>query len=167
MGVFSGAVLLAKDGEVLLKMGYGMANYELDVPNTPKTKFRIASVSKPFTAMAIAQLWEAGTISAQTTLQRFLPDYQEADKISIDHLLHSRSGVPHINELPWYEEQTKLHHTLPEVIELFKDEPLDFEPGMGTSTATAQPCCLPTSSNRCQGRPTATTSKSVSFDRWV
>jgi CubicO group peptidase (beta-lactamase class C family) len=47
MGVYSGAILLAKDGEVLLSKGYGMANYELDVSNTPQTKFRIASVSKP------------------------------------------------------------------------------------------------------------------------
>jgi CubicO group peptidase (beta-lactamase class C family) len=46
---FSGSVLLARNGKVLLSTGYGLANYELDVPNSPQTKFHIASISKTFT----------------------------------------------------------------------------------------------------------------------
>src|SRR5216684_8042502 len=53
LGGFSGSILIAKGGKVLLIKGYGMANYELSVPNTPQTKFHLASVSKTFTAAAI------------------------------------------------------------------------------------------------------------------
>jgi len=56
LGNFSGSVLIAKDGRILVSKGYGMANYELDAPNTPQTKFRLGSVTKQFTAMAIMQL---------------------------------------------------------------------------------------------------------------
>src|SRR5580704_5574382 len=60
---FSGSVLVAKDGQVLLSKGYGMANYEHDVPNTPQTKFRLASITKQFTAAAIMLLQERGLLS--------------------------------------------------------------------------------------------------------
>ena len=57
---FSGSVLVAKEGEIMLRCGYGMANIELEVPNTPEMKFRIGSITKPFTATAIMQ-YAAGT----------------------------------------------------------------------------------------------------------
>lgn len=52
-GQFSGSILIAKDGKILINKGYGMANYELDVPNSPQTKFMVGSITKQFTAMAI------------------------------------------------------------------------------------------------------------------
>ena len=60
LGGFSGSILMAKGGEILVNKGYGMANYELQVPNTPQSKFQIASVSKGFTAAAILILEEKG-----------------------------------------------------------------------------------------------------------
>ena len=60
---FSGSVLVAHNGQVLLRRGYGMANIEHDVPNTPQTKFRLGSVTKQFTAMAIVLLAEQGKLS--------------------------------------------------------------------------------------------------------
>lgn len=60
---FSGAILIAQEGKVLVSKGYGMANYEHDVPNTPQTIFRIGSVTKQFTATAIMQLEERGLLS--------------------------------------------------------------------------------------------------------
>src|SRR5271170_6798696 len=66
-GRFSGSVLVAKNGQVLLSKGYGMANYEHDVPNTPQTKFRLASITKQFTATAIMQLQERGLLSVSDT----------------------------------------------------------------------------------------------------
>lgn len=57
---FSGAILIAQRGKILISKAYGMANYELGVPNTTKTKFRIASISKQFTAAAVLLLEQRG-----------------------------------------------------------------------------------------------------------
>src|SRR5262245_37176880 len=62
IGTFSGSVLVARDGKTLFAKGYGLANIELDVPNTPDTKFRIASISKQFTAVGIMILEYEGKI---------------------------------------------------------------------------------------------------------
>ena len=59
---FMGSILVVRDGKVLISKGYGMANLELDVPNTPQTKFRLASITKQFTAMAILQLQQQGKL---------------------------------------------------------------------------------------------------------
>jgi hypothetical protein len=76
-GGFSGAILMAKAGKVLLSKGYGMANYELGVLNTSKTKFQIASISKTFTAAAILILEERGKLKLTDTLSSFQHGGQE------------------------------------------------------------------------------------------
>jgi CubicO group peptidase (beta-lactamase class C family) len=128
-GGFSGTILLAKGGKVILKKGYGMANYELDVPNNPQTKFHIASVSKTFTAAAIMILEQRGKLSTNEALTKFLPDYAAGDKITIHHLLTHTSGIPNVNSFPEYEEKSRFHNSLEDIIYLFKDKPLDFNPG--------------------------------------
>src|SRR5262249_27573481 len=65
---FSGTILIASKGQVLLRKGYGMANYDLDVPNTPRTKFHLASISKSFTAAAILILEERGLLGVSDPL---------------------------------------------------------------------------------------------------
>lgn len=65
---FSGAVLVARKGQPILSKGYGMANYELDVPNTPKTVFRIGSITKSFTAVAILKLQERGVLNVSDSI---------------------------------------------------------------------------------------------------
>src|SRR5204863_3756533 len=64
-GQFMGAVLVARGSEVLLSKGYGAANLELDVPNTPKTKFRLGSLTKQFTAASILLLEERGKLKVE------------------------------------------------------------------------------------------------------
>lgn len=129
IGGFNGSVLIAKHGEVLLSKGYGFANYELNVPNTPQTKFHIASVSKPFTAAAIMMLQERGLLAVSDPLAKFIPDYPNGDKITIHHLLTNTSGIPNINNFPEYAAWSKFTHTPEDLIEKFKNKPLDFEPG--------------------------------------
>lgn len=126
---FNGTVLLAKNGKVILSKGYGMANYELGVPNTPQTKFRIASVSKTFTGAAIMMLQERGSLNTSDPLTKFLPDYPNGDKITVHHLLTNTSGIPNINNFPEYDAWSKFPHTPQDLIEKFKNKPLDFEPG--------------------------------------
>lgn len=123
---FSGSVLVAKDREVLLSKGYGKANYELDVPNTPQTKFRIASITKQFTAMAIMQLQEKGLLNVEDKLSKYIPTYPHGDRITVHHLLTHRSGIPNISNSK--EEKIK-PHTLEHIIEILKDKPSDFQPG--------------------------------------
>src|SRR5256886_3418647 len=66
-GWFSGSILIAQNGKVLVSKGYGMANAELEVPNTPQTKFRVGSITKAFTAIAIMRLHERGQLGLQAS----------------------------------------------------------------------------------------------------
>ena len=124
---FSGSVLVAKDGEILLNKGYGMANYEHDVANTPHTKFRLASITKQFTAMAVMQLYEQGLLKLDDKLSKYIPDYPHGDKIAIHHLLTHTSGVAY--DISKHKKNKIKPHTLEQLIERFKYEPLQFEPG--------------------------------------
>jgi CubicO group peptidase (beta-lactamase class C family) len=127
MNCFSGAILISKGDQILLSKGYGMANYELDVPNTPRTKFRLASVTKTFTTMAIVQLVERKMLSLEDKLSKFIPDYPSGDKITITMLINHSAGIPAI---PNDDELEKnVYSSTEEVIKLFKHLPLDFEPG--------------------------------------
>lgn len=126
---FSGSVLVVQKGKVLLSKGYGMANYELDVPNTPKTKFRLGSVSKQFTAAAILQLQERGLLNVHDALSKFIPDYPHGDSITVHQLLNHTSGVADFTSMMGYKASMRNATTLEETIAIFKKEPLDFTPG--------------------------------------
>src|SRR3984885_3707815 len=99
-GTLTGTVLIARKGRVLFRRSYGMANYELRVPNSPETRFHIASISKAFTAAAILQLQEQGRLSVADPLSRFVTDFPNSDRITLDNLLTHTSGIPDINDLP-------------------------------------------------------------------
>ena len=82
-GNLTGTVLVARKGRVLFRHSYGMANYELQVPNSPETRFHLASVSKAFTAAAILQLQEQGRLSVADPLSRFVPDFPNGERITL------------------------------------------------------------------------------------
>lgn len=127
---FSGVVLAAKKEEILINKGYGLANYELDVPNMPATKFHLGSVTKQFTAMAVMQLQERGLLNVNETINKYLPDYPNGKSITLHQLLIHTSGIPdYINDDVTYTDISRLYHTLDEVIGRFKDKPLEFKPG--------------------------------------
>lgn len=128
MNQFSGSVLIAKDGQIILKKGYGFANYEHDVSNDAQTKFCLASLTKQFTAMAVMQLCEAGLLNVDDPINKHIPEYPNGDKITIHHLLSHTSGIP--NFTASVDEETRVKPcSLEEIIERFKDEPLEFTPG--------------------------------------
>jgi CubicO group peptidase (beta-lactamase class C family) len=127
---FSGSVLIARDGKVLFSKGYGMANLEHDVPNTPKTKFRLGSITKQFTAMAILILQERGKLKVEDRVKKYLPDAPKAwDEITIRHLLTHTSGIPNYTSYPDFLKTLPVRVTLKELIGKFRDKPLDFKPG--------------------------------------
>ncbi len=126
---FSGSVLIAHKGKIVLSKGYGMANYELGVPNSPETRFRLGSVTKQFTAMAILQLEERGKLKVTDTVKSIFPDYPGGEKITIHHLLTHTSGIPNFTDSPDYFKTQTLPSPVLQTVERFKNLPLDFAPG--------------------------------------
>jgi CubicO group peptidase (beta-lactamase class C family) len=123
------AVLVAKDGKVLFKKGYGYANLEHHVPVTPETKFRIGSITKQFTAAAILQLQEQGKLSVTDSLSKFIPDFPRGDEVKLHHLLTHTSGIHSYTEKLDFWDKVTVYTKPAELIELFKNDPFDFSPG--------------------------------------
>lgn len=126
---FNGSILVSVNGEKLISKGYGHANYELDVKNTEKTKFRIGSITKQFTAVAIMQLVERGLVSVEDTLDKYIADYPFGNKITIHHLLTHTSGIINHSWIENYPKMMLKKYTIEELIETFKHLSLNFEPG--------------------------------------
>ena len=88
------AVLAVRDGKVLLRKGYGLANLEHRVPITPETVFDIASISKQFCGMAISMLIEQRKIALEDDVRKYIPELPDfGQTITIDHLVHHISGI--------------------------------------------------------------------------
>ena len=88
------AVGVVKDGRLVYKRGVGMANLDYDVPNTPSTRFNLASVSKPFTAFSIALLAQQGKLSLDDDIRKYVPEMPKYDEtVTIRHLIHHTSGI--------------------------------------------------------------------------
>ncbi len=130
-GNFIGTVLVARGSQILFRQSYGMANYELRVPNSNQTRYHIASVSKPFTAAAILQLQEQGRLSLSDPISRYIPGFPNGDQITLDNLLTHTSGIPDINGLDDYDTFARSPHTLEQLVAKFAGLPLEFEPGSG------------------------------------
>jgi len=127
---FSGSILVAQNGETIIKKGYGQASIEHSIPNTSKTKFRICSIAKQFTAMAVMMLQENGLLSVNDNIYKFFPEYQELDKrITIHHLLTHTSGLQYLFGPNFPIMYSKSKHTHEDMFNIFKDKPLLCEPG--------------------------------------
>ncbi len=128
-GLFSGAVLVAQDGEVLLEQGYGLANREDGVLNTPLTKFRIASLTKTFTAVLVLMMQEEGKLDVNDLVCSYITSCPAAwREVTIHHLLTHTSGIPDLVAGLQDWERT-LPITPADVITRFADVPLSFTPG--------------------------------------
>ncbi|UCE58504.1 MAG: serine hydrolase [Phycisphaerales bacterium] len=126
------SVLVARDGEIVLRKGYGLANMEHNIPITPQTVFRIGSMTKFFTATAILMLEEQGRISLEDEVTRFLPDYPtHGEKITVKHLVAHTSGIWDYLNMPKMQDGWREDITPQSLIDLFKDRPLAFKPGEG------------------------------------
>lgn len=126
---FSGSVLLSKGDDIIINQGYGYANREHQVMNTTETKFRIGSITKQFTAMAILMLEEQGVLSIDENLKRFMPSYNYADHITIHHLLTHTSGIPNITHIPNFREFMRQPTTLENTMNQFLHLEPEFKSG--------------------------------------
>lgn len=123
-GGFNGTVLVAHEGNVIYKKGFGHANMEWEIPNQTNTKFQIASVTKQFTAMLIIQLVAEKKLDLQTPIATYLPDYPKTagNQITIHQLLTHSAGIPNA------KGKEKAFRPKDQV-EQFANEPLEFTPG--------------------------------------
>jgi CubicO group peptidase (beta-lactamase class C family) len=131
-GEFSGTVMIAKDGEAILREAHGLASRAFGVPIRIDTKFNLGSMNKMFTGVAIAQLAERELISFDDRIIDHIPDYPNreiAEKVTIHQLLTHTSGMGNY----WTEEYMKTSkdrfRDVSDYLPLFVDQPLLFEPG--------------------------------------
>jgi len=131
--VFSGTVLLARDGEVLFKGAYGLASKRFDVPNKIDTKFNLGSMNKMFTGVAIAQLVQRGRLSLDDALGQYLSTdwlpHKISDKIKIKHLLTHTSGLGSYFNDKFMESSRARFRDLDDYKPLIAGETPAFEPG--------------------------------------
>ena len=129
-GTFMGAVYAVRGDRTLLDKGYGFANLEWGVANTPATRFRIASVTKQFTAAAILLLQERGQLRLDDPVAKYLPDAPAGWRhITLYHLLTHTSGIVNLTDLPEYQDRRLNPATPDQLIAMVRDKPLDFPPG--------------------------------------
>ena len=129
---FSAAVVV--DNQLRWSQGYGLAEMENSVPATPTTTYRIASVSKPITAVAAMQLVERGKLDLDTPIQKYCPAYPEKPwKITARHLLGHLSGIRHYKTDENFNS-TRHFASVMESLDAFKTDPLLQEPGTKFTT---------------------------------
>jgi CubicO group peptidase (beta-lactamase class C family) len=127
---FMGSVLVARGADVLFSKGYGAANLEWGVPDTPSTKYRLGSLTKQFTAASILLLEERGKLKIEDPVKTYLPDAPAAwDKITILHVLTHTAGIPNFTGFADYAASEPFSTTPEKLVARFRDKPLDFQPG--------------------------------------
>lgn len=130
-GRFSGSVLLARGGRVLMSRGYGMANLEYEIPNIPQTKFLLASLTKPFTAMAIMMLQERGLLELNDPVCKYIPQCPASwGPVKLQHLLNHTSGITEFGKVqPENDCFRRMPMTTTAAVERAKQFTPNFEPG--------------------------------------
>ena len=132
-GLFSGEVLVAKDGKVVFRQGFGMADREWDVPVGADTEFRLGSITKQFTATAILQLAEQGRLGLDDPISKYYTAAPAAwSGVTLRHLLTHSSGIPSYTDIPgFFGNPARADRTPAEIVALTQDKPLTFPPGTG------------------------------------
>jgi CubicO group peptidase (beta-lactamase class C family) len=125
---FSGVVLASEDGKVIYEKAFGLANADFKIPNQLNTRIGIASITKYMTSVILNRLIESNKIALADKLNKYIPDFPNGDKITIEMLARHRSGIPHRVMPP---ELEALSYTSAEFAEKAKQAKLAFEPGSG------------------------------------
>lgn len=130
-GYLNGSVLVVHHGHIIFKEGFGYANMEWRIPNTPTTKFRIASTTKQFTAALVLSLVEDEMLELKGTVSDYLPDYpkKQGDEVTIHHLLTHSSGIPSYTTPEFMGNAVRDYHSPDSLVALFSGLDLEFKPG--------------------------------------
>lgn len=124
-GVFS----VFKNGKTVYQKAFGKANLELNVDTTTDNVFQLGSMTKQFTAVAILMLEDQGKLNVNDAISKYIPDYPSGDKITIHHLLTHTSGIKDFTKMKALKEIAQKEMTPKEMVDFFKNEPVDFIPG--------------------------------------
>ncbi|WP_299524329.1 serine hydrolase [Winogradskyella sp.] len=123
-------ILVAKDGKAIYRKAVGKSNLEMDIDMIPENVFMLASITKQFTAVAILMLEEQGKLSLNDPITKFIPDYPTLGKtITVHQLLNHTSGIKSYTGIGDLVKVARHDKTLDELIDYFKNEPMDFDPG--------------------------------------
>ncbi len=131
-GMFNGVVLAAAGDDIMYHKAFGMADFQQNIPNTTETRFKIASITKSFTATLVLCLVENGILSLEDVIIDYLPEYPSStgSRITVEHLLVQSAGIPDYLELPGFlENEAAKQHDKSEFVRHFADLDLEFEPG--------------------------------------
>ena len=132
LGQFNGSILVAENGRVIYKKGFGYANMEWKIPNDVDTKFRLGSITKQFTSTVILQLVEQGKIKLDGKITDYLPDYRKdtGDRVTIHQLLNHTSGIPSYTGQPgFFQNVSRNPFTVSDFVKKYASGDLEFEPG--------------------------------------
>jgi len=130
--LFNGSVLVAENGKVIYQKGFGLANMEWNIPNTPQTRFRLGSITKQFTAALILQLVEQGKIKLDGKITDYLADYRKdtGEKVTVHQLLSHTSGIPSYTGLPGFRNDVSRNpYTVDDFVKKYASKDVEFEPG--------------------------------------
>lgn len=123
-------VLIAKEGKVIYRKAFGMANLELDISMKPEMVFEIGSITKQFTAVSILMLMEQGKLNLDDEITKYIEDYPvHGHKITVHHLLTHTSGIKSYTGMEEWPQVWRKDFTPTELIDYFKNQPMDFAPG--------------------------------------
>jgi CubicO group peptidase (beta-lactamase class C family) len=158
--LFSGSVLMARDGKVFFEGAWGQADRERKIPNRPDTSYNIASIGKIFTQVAIAQLAAKGKLAPADTIARHLPDLPvpSSDKITIQQLITNSSGMGDIFGEKYFSTSPESLKRLSDYVQFFAKVPLQFPPGQGSAYSNAGYVVLVSSSRSSPARSSTNTS---------
>ncbi len=124
------SIAIARGQNTVLEKTYGRADIENNVPAGNDTIYRIASITKQFTAAAILRLVEQGRVDLDADITKYIPEFHTRGKhITIRQLLNHTSGIQNITNLPALDSKVRLDLTDAEILAIFQDEPLNFQPG--------------------------------------
>jgi CubicO group peptidase (beta-lactamase class C family) len=163
--LFHGTILVAHDGQLIISRGYGMADAERGTPNTPTTRFRLASVTKQFTAAAIMILQARGKLKVQDQICAYLADCPDDwQAITIEQLLTHTSGIPNYTDFAGYDATQMQPATPEQLIARFRREPLMFAPGSMFSYENSDYVLLGRIIEQVSGQPYADFLREAIFD---
>ena len=124
-----GVFMVSKNGKPIYEKAFGKANIELDIRLETDNVFQLASMTKQFTAIAILMLEEQGKLNTKDAISNYIPDYPNGNKITIHHLLTHTSGIKDFTKMKSLKDIAQKEMTPKMMVDFFKNEPSDFEPG--------------------------------------
>lgn len=158
IGRFNGSLLVAHGDTVLFHKAYGWKNVDLHIPNDTNSIFQLGSITKTFTASVILQLMEEGKLALTDPLSKYLPGYPSGNRITLEHLLTHRSGIPDFKPV-LYSKDTALARAFTQpvsrdlVLAQFRDKPLASDPGQQTHYSNSGYYLLGLVVEKITGRP--------------